>query len=250
MTNTTTKNKRRVALITGGATGIGNATVRELAERNFSIALVYNKSQLSAFNTVEELQAKNVNCVAFKCDLCDYNAVKSLYSQVTSSLGFVDTVINCAGVTAYKLFIDTNEDDFNNVINVNLKTVFNVCRHFLPDMVSNKFGRIVNVSSVWAKYGASMETLYCASKTAIDGLTRALSAEYAQSGITVNSVLPGMIDTKMNANLSNEEILDFLQNVDANRVGKPYEVAKLIAYLCEESSGYVTGQTISIDGGM
>lgn len=241
---------RRTALVTGGATGIGKAIVYELASRGFAVAFTYKNSQAQAHEIVSDLQANNIHCAAYSCDISRYDAVEGLYAAVRSSFGFVDTLINNAATARCKLLTDEDERSFDELISTDFKSVFQTCKFFLPDMVSSRFGRIVNIGSVWGERGAAMESLYSAAKAAVSGFGRALAKEYAPSGITVNTVAPGFIDTKMNAHLSAQEIDDFLSSVPVGRMGTPQEVAKAVAFLCEQSSGYITGQTLSVDGGL
>ncbi len=241
--------EKRVALVTGGARGIGRATANKLADCGFSVAITYLNSQEQAFELVSKLQSKGVNAMAYKCDLTDYKAVEKLYADCKAYFGNVDTLINNAGVSLIKPLYECTPTDFDAMMNANLRTVFNTTRVFSPDMVSEQFGRIVNVSSVWGEYGGSTETLYSAAKAGVIGFTKATNAELALSNVIVNCVSPGMIDTDMNAHLSEADKQAFLASTALGRVGKPSEVADVIELLTREEL-YVAGADIPVNGGI
>lgn len=242
-------NRRRVALVTGGAKGIGKAIVEKLASVGFSVAVNYNTSEKAAFELVAELQSSGVNALAVQSDVSDYNAVKRMYDECRAYFGFVDTLVNNAGISLIKPLYECTEADFDHVIAVDLKSVFNTCRVFTPDMTSEGFGRIVNVASVWGEYGGSTETLYSAAKAGVIGFTKALNAELAPGGVIVNAVSPGFIDTAMNAELSAADVDAFLESVSVGRVGSPEEVAEAVEFLTREKL-YVAGANLSVNGGI
>lgn len=242
-------NRRRVALVTGGAKGIGKAITEKLASVGFSVAVNYNTSEKAAFELVAELQSRGVNALAVQGDVSDYNAVKRMYDECRAYFGFVDTLVNNAGISLIKPLYECTEADFDHVIAVDLKSVFNTCRIFTPDMTSEGFGRIVNVASVWGEYGGSTETLYSAAKAGVIGFTKALNAELAPGGVIVNAVSPGFIDTAMNAELSAADVDAFLESVSVGRVGSPEEVAEAVEFLTREKL-YVAGANLSVNGGI
>lgn len=240
---------RRVALVTGGTRGIGRETVRQLAKNGFCVAFCYSKSVDESTELIAELLAGEVNACAYKCDVSDYEAVQLLKNQVNADFGFVDTIINNAGIEHTKLFTLETSLDFDTVIGVNLKGAFNICKAFVPNMIASGYGRIINISSIWGEVGASLEVLYSAAKAGLIGFTKALAKELAPSNITVNAVSPGIIDTKMNEKLSAQELSEFLSAVPISRLGTVEEVASAILFLAQENSGYITGQVLSINGG-
>ena len=242
-------NERRVALVTGGAKGIGRAIVLALAKEGFSIAVNYKTSEKEALALVSELQSKGVNAIAVQADLSKMDEVKKMHETLKGYFGFVDTLINNAGVSLIKPLYECTEKDYDAVMDNNLRSAFNTCSVFSPDMVSNGFGRIVNIASIWGERGASSEVLYSTSKAGLIGLTKALNAELAINGVIVNSVSPGMIDTDMNAHLSKEETDEFLLGVSLGRVGKPTEVASVVELLTRKEL-YIAGENISVNGGM
>ncbi|MBR6773097.1 MAG: 3-oxoacyl-ACP reductase FabG [Clostridia bacterium] len=241
--------RKRVALVTGGAKGIGKAIALKLADAGFSLAINYRTSEKEANELVSYLQSRGVNALAICADVSKRDEVKKMYETCKAYFGFVDTVINNAGVSQYKMFCDCTDEDYDFVMNNNLRSVVNVCSFFSPDMVSNNFGRIVNISSVWGEQGASMEVLYSASKAGVIGLSKALNAELAPSGVIVNAVTPGFIDTDMNAHLSTEDVDAFTQSISVGRIGKPSEVADVVELLTRRDL-YIAGAVIPVNGGL
>ncbi len=241
--------RRRVALVTGGAKGIGKAIAEKLASAGFSVAVNYNTSKVAAFELVAELQSRGINALAVKADVSDYNAVKHMYDECRAYFGFVDTLVNNAGISLIKPLYECTGTDFDRVIAVDLKSVFNTCRIFTPDMTSEGFGRIVNVASVWGEYGGSAETLYSAAKAGVIGFTKALNAELAPGGVIVNAVSPGFINTAMNAGLAQTDVDAFLESVSVGRIGSPEEVAEAVEFLTREKL-YVAGANLSVNGGI
>ncbi len=242
-------NERRTALVTGGARGIGRAIVERLSKEGFSIAVNYKNSEKEAYSLVSNLQNRGINAIAVKADVSSYAEVENMYRIVKECFGFVDTLVNNAGISLIKPLYECDESDYELVTRTNLKSVFNTCRVFSPDMVSNGFGRIVNIASVWGETGASTETLYSASKAGVIGFTKALNAELAISGVTVNSVSPGFIDTDMNAHLTNAEKEDFLSGVSLCRAGTPQEVASVVELLTRKEL-YIAGADVPVNGGL
>lgn len=230
-------------LVTGGGRGIGEAIVRTLANK-YKVAFTYNQSEEKALSLEKELEGR---VKAFKCDVSSADDVKRMANEVRSSFGKINMLVNNAGVSMTKLFQDLSDDDWRKVMGVNLDGTFFVTREFVPDMISAGFGRIVNVSSMWGISGASMETAYSASKAGVIGLTKALAQELAPSGITVNAVAPGAIDTDMMHEYSPDEITDFASTIPLGRLGTPDEVAHAVDYLL--SASYVTSVILSVDGG-
>ncbi len=230
-------------LVTGGGRGIGEAIVRTLANK-YKVAFTYNQSEEKALSLEKELEGR---VKAFRCDVSSAEDVKRMANEVRSSFGKINMLVNNAGVSMTKLFQDLSDDDWRKVMGVNLDGTFFVTREFVPDMISAGFGRIVNVSSMWGISGASMETAYSASKAGVIGLTKALAQELAPSGITVNAVAPGAIDTDMMHEYSPDEITDFASTIPLGRLGTPDEVAHAVDYLL--SASYVTSVILSIDGG-
>ncbi len=228
------------AFVTGGSKGIGADVVRALAPRG-NVAFTYNSSEESAFALEREL-ASFGGVKAFRCDVRD-----PAVSAVRARFGSPDIVVNCAGVSLRKLFQDTSEEDWREMFSVNCDGAYRVTRAFLPDMLAKKRGAVVNVSSVWGSVGASFEVAYSASKAALEGLTRALAKEVALSGVRVNAVAPGAVDTDMMRVYSAEEIASVERDIPLGRLASPDEIAAAVLFLLD--NGYVTGQTLTVDGG-
>lgn len=242
------QNRVRTALITGAAKGIGRAIADKLADNNFRIIAVYKSSEDAAYRLAAELNERGIFCMAVKCDTASSLEVEALYRRSVSVFGFVDTLINCAGVSLSKLIQDYRDADYNAVLDNNLRSAFNCCRAFSKDMIANGFGRIVNISSVFGRVGGAGEAVYSASKAAVTGLTRALSKELGPSNITVNAVSPGFIETDMTKNVDAAGRAEFLSKLSLPRLGTPADVADAVELLTRERL-YITGADIAVDGG-
>lgn len=229
-------------LITGASGGIGGAIAQAFAERGYGVALGYNTNREAA----ERLCDRFDNAVCIKADVSDEAEVERLFDEAEARFGFMDTLVNCAGISKLGLFTEMSLAEWNEILAVNLTSVFLCSRRALRKMIAEKRGSIVNVSSIWGKVGASCEVAYSASKAGVIGLTKALAKEEGPSGIRVNCVAPGMIDTQMNGALSSEAIAEFCKDTALGRQGSPEEVAAAAVFLAESS--YVTGQTLMVDG--
>lgn len=232
-------------LITGASGDIGLAIAKQLAKNR--LFLIYNKNE----KPLKELQNKLKGCEIeiYKCDLTDTNNVKFLVDEIIAKHKKIDCLINCAGVSINKLIQDCTEADYNYILNNNFKTVVNTTKFVAKHMISEKYGRIVNISSIWGVVGASMESLYSASKGAINSFTLSLAKELGFSGITVNAVCPGFIDTKMNKIYSKSDVAEIVDETPMSRIGKPKDVANLVEFLVSDKACFITGQIIRVDGG-
>lgn len=230
-----------VVLITGGTGAIGEALVREFAKTD-DIILTYNRNQERAW----ELMGNNILCAPM--DIADVDSVEETIGNVLREFSRIDILVNNAGISLIKPFLDTTAEEWRRMIDVDLNGVFNVTREVAPSMVRRKSGAVVNVSSVWGVHGASCETAYSAAKAGVIGFTKALAKELGPSGITVNAVAPGVIDSPMNtAHLSPEELRELAEETPLGRLGKPSEVAKAVRALAENR--FITGQVLGVDGG-
>lgn len=241
---------KKIAVVTGGATGIGEAVVRTLCRDGFCVAIVYNSSDAKAQLLASELSAKGQDAYVFKADITSQKEIEELYRFIKDAVGTPEVIVNNAGIAQQKLFTDITADEWHHMIDVNLTGAFNVCRQFIPDMVRVKAGRIINISSMWGQVGASCEVHYSASKAGLIGMTKALAMELAPSGITVNCVAPGAVETKMMASFSDEDKKALCEEIPLGRLGKPEEIAEAVAFLASDKASYITGQVIAVNGGI
>lgn len=240
---------KKTAYVTGGAKGIGEAIVRRLCADGFNVAIIYNKSEQRAESLCSELALAGHSVCAVKCDVSDPFQVKAVFERLSSQLSAPQVLVNNAGVSLWGLFDDTTDEQWESVTGINLTGTFNCCREAVKYMLRNKYGRIINISSVWGQVGASCEVAYSATKAGVIGLTRALSKEYALSGITVNCVSPGVIDTDMMSRFSDEEKREICEEIPMGRMGTPEEVADAVSFFASEKCSYITGQILGVNGG-
>jgi len=233
---------KKTAIITGGTRGIGEACVR-LFSKNMNVAFFYLTSDERASRLERETSA-----VGYKVDVSDRAQVKAAVESIAKRFGGIDVLVNNAGIDMYGTFQNADDDEVKRLYDVNLFGTLNLSREVLPHMISRKSGAIVNVSSIWGRLGGSYEVDYSTSKGAILSFTRALAKELGASGIRVNSVSPGMIDTDMNASLSDEDKKAFLDGVALGRIGSAEEVANAIEFLASDKSSYITGVDLEVDG--
>jgi 3-oxoacyl-[acyl-carrier protein] reductase len=236
-------------LITGAATGIGKATALSFAADGFNVAVHYNKSEEAALTLCADIAAQGGRALAVRADVSDAAQVKKMVQRVIEVFGHIDVLVNNAGIAQSKLFTDLTADDWNTMFDVNVKGVFHCCQSVLPGMISRKSGCIVNVSSIWGLVGASCEVHYSAAKAAVIGLAKALAKELGPSGIRVNAVAPGVIDTGMIAGLNDETREALKEETPLCRLGTAEDVAQTIRFLASENAGFITGQVISPNGG-
>lgn len=240
----------KTVVITGGSRGIGRAAVLKFAAAGYRVAVIYRSDDAAAQLLTEQLRSEGTDVEAYRCDVASYTQVADTAAAIMRRFGKVDVLVNNAGIAQIKLLIDQTEEDWDRIMDVNAKGVFNCCRHFLPDMLSRKSGRIINVSSMWGISGASCEVAYSASKAAVIGFTKALAQETGPSGVTVNCVAPGVIDTEMNASLSEEDMNALCDEIPLMRIGRVDEAASAIFFLASDEASYITGQVLSVNGGM
>jgi len=234
----------KTVLITGASGGIGAATARIFAENGYRVALNYHQSQEDALSLEKELGEA---AFAVKADVSDSAQVKNMFSTVYKRFGGIDVLINNAGIAEFSLFTDITDEQWHRMFGINVDGCFYCCREALPYMISQKSGAIVNISSIWGITGGSCEVHYSAAKAAVIGLTKALAKEVGPSGITVNCIAPGVIDTKMNRGLSDEDVAGLIDETPLQKLGTTSDIAKAALFLAE--SEFITGQILSPNGG-
>lgn len=242
--------KDKCAIVTGASRGIGRAIARKLASLGANIVLNYRSNDEEALKVKEELLSYGVDVFLYKCDISDFNAVEEMIKASKEKFGKVDIMINNAGITKDTLLLRMKEEDFDKVIDVNLKGVFNCLKAITPVMVRQKFGKIVNLSSVVGLVGNAGQVNYAASKAGVIGMTKSLAKEVGSRGITVNAVAPGFIDTDMTEVLGEKFKEEAKKSIPLKRLGKPEDVAGAVAYLVGNEASYITGQVLNVDGGI
>lgn len=235
-----------VAAVTGAFGDIGKAICRKLAEDGYDIALIWHSQSAELHDIFGENTARHA---AFQCDISDEAQVKSTAEQILQKFGRIDLIVNNAGISKSGLVTDFDGKDFDEIFGVNMKGAFLLCNAFLPQMIHQKSGSIINISSIWGECGASCEVLYSASKAALIGYTKALAMEAAPSNIRVNAITPGFIDTKMNDDYSAEDKADFAANTPLERLGNVNDVANAVSFLASDKASFITGQVLGVNGG-
>ena len=232
-----------VVLVTGASRGIGREIAKKLAQEGNKIIANYNKSEEQARN----LQKENSNIEIYKTDVSKREEVHQMVEYILNKYGKIDVLINNAGISESRMFTDVTDEDWNKIINTNLYSVFCVTQEVLQNMIHNKKGCIINISSVWGIVGASCETVYSVAKAGIDGMTKSLAKELGPSNIRVNSIAPGIIHTDMNKNLTQEDIRNIKEEIPLGKIGKTIDIARCVEWLIQDE--YTTGQIISVNGG-
>ncbi|MBK6631662.1 MAG: beta-ketoacyl-ACP reductase [Betaproteobacteria bacterium] len=240
----------RVALITGGMGGLGEAVCIKMAALGYKVVTTYSPSNTKAKDWLKQMQTQGYDFHAYPCDVADFDSCKACVDTVTKDLGPVDVLVNNAGITRDMTFKKMTKGDWDVVMKTNLDSVFNMTKQVMDGMVDRGWGRVINVSSVNGQKGAFGQTNYSAAKAGMHGFTKALALEVSRKGVTVNTISPGYIGTKMVMAIP-QEVLDskILPQIPQGRLGKPEEVAGLVAYLASEEAAFVTGANISINGG-
>jgi 3-oxoacyl-[acyl-carrier protein] reductase len=240
----------KVAIITGGATGIGREITKTLASLGAKVIINYNSSATKANELLEELKTLGYEAHALQANISDFNDAQKLIDFAISTYGTLDILVNNAGITADTLILRMSEEDFDKVINVNLKGTWNCCKHAAKYMTKQRSGKIVNISSIVGLIGNAGQTNYSASKAGIIGLTKSLARELAKRNVNCNVIAPGFIKTAMTEGLSEDLVAQMLANIPLSRLGEPQDVANVVAFLCSDLANYITGQVINVDGGM
>ena len=242
--------KDKVAIVTGGTRGIGRAIALKLADQGANIVINYRNSDKEAEELKAILEEKGVKVLTVKCDISNFEDSKNLMDKCKEVFGKIDILVNNAGITKDTLIMRMKEEDFDNVIDVNLKGTFNCAKHASAIMLKQRFGKIINMTSVVGIAGNAGQVNYAASKAGVIGLTKSLAKELGSRGITVNAVAPGFINTDMTASLSEKVQEEASKNIPLKRLGDPEDIANLVGFLASDAANYITGQVINVDGGM
>lgn len=239
----------KTVLITGGAKGIGGQISKTFAESGYKVAINYYKSEARARLMCDEICKNGGIAEIYKADVSQECQVLQMVSLIENTLGNIDILINNAGIAQQKLFTDITVDDFDIMFAVNMRSAFLASKAVLPHMINQKWGRIINIASMWGEIGASCEVHYSASKAALIGFTKALAKEEAPSGITVNCVSPGAIDTDMLASFSSEDKAAICDDTPVGRLGSTQDIATACLFLAKDDASFITGQVLSVNGG-
>jgi 3-oxoacyl-[acyl-carrier protein] reductase len=246
-------NKR--AIVTGGSRGIGKAIVKQLAENGCSHILITDiafsdGADGCAREIQKEISNSDTNIFAFKADASSLEDVQASIEEAVNKMAGIDILVNNAGITKDNLLLRMSEKEFDDVININLKSVFNYTKAALKPMIKQRFGKIVNIASVVGLIGNAGQSNYVASKAGVIGFTKAMARELASRNINVNAVAPGFIQTDMTKKLNEDQIQNMLRSIPMGRLGTPEDVAKVVRFLCSSEADYITGQVLTVDGGM
>lgn len=241
---------RKVALVTGGSKGIGAGIALELARNDYDIVINYQSSEERALEISKKCEALGVKALIYQADVSNYDDVKSMITFIKETFGRIDVLVNNSGITKDNLILRMSNDDFRDVIDVNLQGTFNTCKEVAPIMLRQKQGCIINVSSVIGLIGNVGQVNYAASKAGIIGLSKSLAKELASRNIRVNVIAPGFIRTEMTDKLDENTRLDILKMIPVKQFGTIEDVGNLVAFLVSDKAQYITGQVINVDGGM
>ncbi len=236
-------------LITGGAGGIGAELCREFAKSGYKVAINYYKSESAAKALEEEIISTGGSAKAYKADVASISEVSKMVVDIMADLGHIDVLINNAAIAYQGLITDTTDAIYDRIMDVNVKGAFNTTKAILPGMINRKTGTIINVSSMWGQVGASCEVVYSASKAALIGFTKSLAKEVGPSGIRVNCIAPGIVDTPMNEMHSEDVIQELSDETPLERIGTPADVAKSALFLASDDASFITGQILGVNGG-
>lgn len=242
--------KDRVAIVTGAGRGIGRAIALKLAKSGATLVVNYMGSSKGADEVVEIIKSSGGEAISYKCNVVDFDAVEKMVKDVVEKFGRVDILVNNAGITKDNLIMKMSETEFDEVIAVNLKGTFNTTKAVTKIMMKQRYGRIVNISSIVGVIGNAGQANYCATKAGIIGMTKAVARELASRNVTANAVAPGFIDTDMTRVLPDKLKEELLSSIPMRKLGSVDDIANAVEFLAKEETGYITGQVINVNGGM
>lgn len=239
----------KTAIITGASNGIGKQIARLLAHNDYNIVINYNTDSQSAQSLAQELTAKGLSAVTCQADVSNIDDVARLVNFTIQQFGKIDLLVNNAGICKTGLLIDLSSNDIQSLISTNLIGTIYTTQAVARHMLSNQDGVIINISSIWGEIGGSCESVYSASKGGIISFSKALAKELGYNHIRVNCITPGIVDTKMNDNLSKQDLTDIVEDIPCGRIGKPDDIAQAVLWLASDNASYINGQVLSINGG-
>lgn len=241
---------KKIALVTGASRGIGAQIAKSLANNGYYVLVNYNTSEAQAVGVVNEIQQNGQMAEIIKCDVSSPSQVKDMFNYIKRAYGKLDLLVNNAGISISNFFQDVSDEDWHKIIETNLSSVFYCSREAVKLMLNVNYGKIINISSMWGLVGGAMEVHYSATKAGVIGLSKALAKEVAPSGITVNVVAPGSINTDMLASLGQDTIEYIKDDIPLGKIGTALDVANAVCFLASDKADYITGQVISVNGGM
>lgn len=242
--------ERQAALVTGANSGIGQVIALELAKDGYDILLNYVVNEAAAVAIKEEIEAMGVACELLHGDVSDYSATEEMMKKAFTIFGRVDVLVNNAGITRDNLILRMSEEEWDAVMNVNLKGTFNCCKHIARKMLKQRYGKIINIASIIGEMGNPGQVNYGASKAGVIGLTKTLAREFATRGIRVNAIAPGFIETAMTDKIPEKERNAMIEAIPLGALGQPMDIANLVTFLASDKADYITGQIISVNGGL
>lgn len=238
------------AFVTGGSGGIGKAICKALSQMGYDVAVGYNSNEQGAVKLAEEISESGRKAAAIKCDIASVDSISKAVAMCEGTLGEITLLVNNAGIADVNLFTHVPDDRMQEIVNVNLMGSMYLSKAVLPKMINRKCGNIINISSMWGEVGASCEVVYSAAKAGLIGFTKALAKEVGLSGVRVNCITAGMIDTPMNSGFTEDEISSIVEEIPLSRIGTPEDISDCVCFLASEKSSYITGAVIKVNGGM
>ena len=242
--------QNKIAVVTGASRGIGKAIALELASQGATVVVNYNGSEEKAKEVLEAIELNGGKGMIYKCNVSEYTACEEMFKKVVSEYGRIDILVNNAGITRDGLMMMMTEDDYDQVLDINLKGTFNCMKFVNRTMLKQRSGRIINIASVSGVLGNAGQANYSASKAGVIGLTKSIAREMASRGITVNAIAPGFIETEMTEALGESTIESVKKQIPLGKFGQVEDIANMVSYLASDKAAYITGQVINVDGGM
>lgn len=240
----------KTALVTGASRGIGKGIALALAKEGATVVVNYNGSKERAIQVVDEIVANGGNAIAYGCNVSDYTECEAMMKELLEQFGKIDILVNNAGITRDNLILRMSEQDYDDVLNTNLKGTFNTIKHLTKNFVKLRAGKIINISSVSGVMGNAGQSNYSASKAGIIGLTKSIARELSSRNVCVNAVAPGFIETEMTGSMSEDVLSAAVSNIPLKRIGQIEDIANMVVFLASDKADYITGQVICVDGGM